>query len=93
MATGCPVVSTDCPHGPAEILEHGKYDPLVPVGDAAALAEAMRRTLDAPPDADALRDPRGGFHVERAIDAYEALLCRRPRRAMMRRSVAEEERC
>ena len=61
MATGCPVVSTDCPHGPAEVLEHGKYGPLVPVGDAAALAEAMRRTLDAPPDADALRDPRGGL--------------------------------
>ena len=74
MATGCPVVSTDCPHGPAEILEHGKYGPLVPVGDADALAEAMRRTLDAPPDADALRTRAAFFSVERSIDAYEALL-------------------
>ena len=74
MATGCPVVSTDCPHGPADILDHGKYGPLVPVGDAAALAEAMGRTLDAPPDADALRSRAAVFSVERAIDAYEALL-------------------
>ena len=74
MATGCPVVSTDCPHGPAEILEHGKYGPLVPVGDDAALAEAMGRTLDAPPDADALRSRAAVFSVERSIDAYEAVL-------------------
>ena len=74
MATGCPVVSTDCPHGPDEILEHGKYGPLVPVGDDAALAEAMGRTLDAPPDADALRSRAAVFSVERAIDAYEAVL-------------------
>ena len=73
MATGCPVVSTDCPHGPAEILEHGKYGPLVPVGDADTLSEAMRRTLDAPPGADALRTRAAFFSVERAIDAYEAL--------------------
>ena len=74
MATGCPVVSTDCPHGPDEILEHGKYGPLVPVGDDAALAEAMCRTLDAPPDADALRSRAAVFSVERSIDAYEAVL-------------------
>ena len=74
MATGCPVVSTDCPHGPAEILEHGKYGPLVPVGDDAALSEAMRRTLDAPPDADALRTRAAFFSVDRSVDAYEALL-------------------
>ncbi len=46
----------------------------MPVGDDAALAEAMGRTLDAPPDADALRSRAAVFSVERAIDAYEALL-------------------
>jgi glycosyltransferase involved in cell wall biosynthesis len=34
LACGCSVVSTDCPHGPAEILDQGVYGRLVPVGDS-----------------------------------------------------------
>src|SRR5262249_43075680 len=41
LASGCPVVSTACPSGPREILENGKYGPLVPVGDDTALANAI----------------------------------------------------
>ena len=55
LACGCPVVSTDCLSGPSEILEDGKYGPLVPVGDPDALAEAMLRTLESPPDKERLR--------------------------------------
>jgi glycosyltransferase involved in cell wall biosynthesis len=74
IACGCPVVSTDCPSGPAEILENGRYGPLVPVGDDAALAAAMARILDAPPDRATLRRRAQSFTVECATDAYAGLL-------------------
>jgi len=45
LACGCPVVSTDCLSGPAEILKDGEYGYLVPVGDARAIAEAMEVIL------------------------------------------------
>ncbi|MBS62893.1 glycosyltransferase [Salinisphaera sp.] len=45
LACGTSVVSTDCPSGPAEILDNGRYGALVPVGDVTAMAEAIRRTL------------------------------------------------
>jgi glycosyltransferase involved in cell wall biosynthesis len=50
MGVGVPLVATDCPYGPREILEGGRHGPLVPVGDVDALAAAMIATLDNPPD-------------------------------------------
>lgn len=41
MALGTPVVSTDCPSGPAEILSRGEFGSLVPIADPAALAKAI----------------------------------------------------
>lgn len=46
MACGTPVVSTNCPSGPEEILEGGKWGKLVPVGDEMALARAIEEVLD-----------------------------------------------
>ena len=50
LACGTPVVSTDCPHGPAEILDRGRYGDLVPVGDAEALGRAILNALRREPD-------------------------------------------
>jgi len=74
MACGCPVVSTDCPHGAREVLENGKWGALVPVGDHAALAAAMEDALRTQPDPNALRKRAEFFSVERAVREYERIL-------------------
>lgn len=48
LATGVPVVATDCPYGPSEILEGGKIAPLVPIENATALAETLAQVLSEP---------------------------------------------
>ena len=70
LAAGLPVVSTDCPSGPAEILENGRYGRLTPVGDADALARAMRGALTAPVDREGLKRRAADFSPERAARAY-----------------------
>jgi glycosyltransferase involved in cell wall biosynthesis len=52
LALGKAVVASDCPTGPREMLDEGRYGLLVPVGDEAALADAIWRVLSD----DALRD-------------------------------------
>ncbi len=74
LACGCPVVSTDCPSGPAEILEGGRLGPLVPVGDSAALAGAIEQLLDHPPARDHLQAGARRFDVEGSVDRYLDLL-------------------
>lgn len=73
MACGTPVVSTDCPSGPAEILQDGKWGRLVPVGDAAALAEAILTTLAETNHPDVARRARD-FGVDQAVDGYLRVL-------------------
>lgn len=74
MACGCAVVSTDCPSGPAEILQDGKYGPLVPVRDPVALAEAIAKVLEQRPDPARLISRASDFSEASAARAYEAVL-------------------
>jgi glycosyltransferase involved in cell wall biosynthesis len=48
LACGTPVISTDCPHGPREILSDGRYGTLVRVGDVDSLAQAIVAKLNVP---------------------------------------------
>ena len=74
LACGCPVVSTDCPSGPAEILEGGRWGPLVPVGDAGSLAKAILQVLERPLNRELLQKRGLEFTVERAVQQYLELL-------------------
>ncbi len=70
LSCGTPVVSTNCVSGPAEILENGKYGELVPVGDAAGLCAAMRRSLSSQHDASWLINRSNDFSVEVSVGKY-----------------------
>jgi glycosyltransferase involved in cell wall biosynthesis len=74
LACGTPVVSTDCPSGPREILQDGQFGPLVPVGDVSALAQAIEKVLDDPPAAERLQARALQFTVEQAAEGYLDLL-------------------
>lgn len=71
MACGTPVVATDCPSGPREILADGRYGPLVPVRDHTALAQAIAQQLDAPTPSTELQTRANDFTVTHAVDAYQ----------------------
>ncbi len=73
MACGTPVVSTDCPTGPREILEGGRWGRLVPVADASALGQAILDTISDPPAAQTLIDRARHFSVERSFARYREL--------------------
>lgn len=73
MACGAPVVSTDCPSGPGEILENGKWGRMVPVGDVEAMAGAIIATLDEFDHPD-VRARANDFGLSQAVDGYLRIL-------------------
>jgi glycosyltransferase involved in cell wall biosynthesis len=87
LACGCPVVSTDCPSGPSEILAGGEFGKLVPVADAYALSQAILETLSNPPDPNRLTQRARFFSYDDAIDRYEAVLTGVPVERWSRRRV------
>jgi glycosyltransferase involved in cell wall biosynthesis len=74
MACGCPVVSTDCPSGPSEILDGGRFGRLVPVGDDAAMAQAIEATLDQGDAPAAPGEHARRFNFDSVVERYDRLL-------------------
>ena len=71
LACGSRIVSTDCPSGPAEILEQGKYGILTPTDDSEALAAGIQKAMTQEPDRDALLKRTMDFTVESATVKFE----------------------
>ncbi len=79
LACGLPVVSTDCPSGPREILDTcrmgpGAFGSLVPVGSPASLSEAILTELTLSRDASSLRRRAERFAADRAVTSYIDLM-------------------
>jgi len=70
LACGCPVVSTDCPSGPNEILQSGSYGLLVPMGNSEALGKAILSTLDHPPTVEYLQGRAAEFDLQKISRQY-----------------------
>lgn len=70
---GVPLVSTDCPSGPKEILANGRYGRLVPVGDEVKLASAIEAALQG----DVPRPPHESwqpYRIDAVVGQYEEAL-------------------
>jgi glycosyltransferase involved in cell wall biosynthesis len=74
LLQGVPIVSTDCPSGPSEILDGGRFGRLVPVQDPAALATGIVAELDTARDRQALQDRGDLFSPRRAAERYLQLI-------------------
>jgi len=74
LALGVPVVSTDCPFGPSEILCDGKYGQLVPVNNVEALSVAMLKSINSPISKDELVERSKDFLVDRIALQYQHYL-------------------
>jgi glycosyltransferase involved in cell wall biosynthesis len=78
LACGAPVVATDCPSGPSEILQGGECGILTPPGNPEALAAAIERLLSDETLRQELRE-RGRqrakvFSIDRSADSLMAVL-------------------
>jgi glycosyltransferase involved in cell wall biosynthesis len=70
LACGCPVVSTDCPSGPSEILSKGEFGTLVPVGDYTEMANSIINVLDSNIEEGKLIERSEKFHPSNITDKY-----------------------
>ena len=73
LACGCAITATDCPSGPAEILENGKHGILVPVAEPHSLSQGILQMLKRDHDKEDARKRSQMFSHERAATAYMQL--------------------
>jgi glycosyltransferase involved in cell wall biosynthesis len=76
LACGVPAVATDCPCGPREVLEGGRYGSLVSCGSPEQLAAAVHRTLDETPARERLKNRARDFSLDRIMPHYLDLIGR-----------------
>ncbi len=75
LACGTPVISLDCPYGPREILENGKYGTLIPMGDQMGMADAILSQLDQPVFTRSLLQSRAeDFSAVKIAQEYQNLI-------------------
>lgn len=70
LLAGVPVVSTDCPTGPREILRDGEFGKLVPISDEEELAKEIIRSLNSEFDKKKLMERGKVFNIENAVQEY-----------------------
>jgi glycosyltransferase involved in cell wall biosynthesis len=78
MGCGLPVIATDCPSGPREIIHDGVDGILVPTEDVCALAASMEHLMSNPEIAIRLGNTAkktvNRFSLERIVENWEALI-------------------
>jgi glycosyltransferase involved in cell wall biosynthesis len=74
MMCGCTPVATDCPTGPRELLQGGRYGYLARVGDPGSIAEALKQALARPVAPDLLAEAVQPFAQDRVIARHFELL-------------------
>lgn len=78
FACGTPIVATNCPSGPRELLEDGRWGRLVEVGDIEGLAKAMAESLHAGPAPPPVDYVRQNYGIQAVAGRYLAALGMNP---------------
>ncbi len=74
MSCECPVVATDCPGAPSELLSNGEYGFLVPVNNPEIMAQSIKEMILNPTRKEVLRHRANDFRLETIIGKYEKVL-------------------
>ena len=70
LASGTPIVSTDCPWGPSEILDGGKYGKLTSIDDVAELTDSIVFMMNRPHDTNLLKKRANDFSIQNSVNKY-----------------------